>query len=225
MMILGAGQMALSGMTPEKTTSIAKKNDTKVKDEHASQASVDWQLVQKVQKGDKRAFDMLVVRYQHKVCHIVSRYMGDQAEIMDVTQEVFIRAYRAIPNFRGESAFYTWLYRIAVNAAKNYVVSQTRRPPKQDVESDVAEKYDGSGKLCESDTPEALMMRDELEVAVEHAIEALPDNLRSALLLREIDGLTYDEIAVVLKCPVGTVRSRIFRAREAVDKVVHKMMY
>ncbi len=184
----------------------------------------DKQLVERVQKGDKRAFDLLVLKYQYKVHAIVSRFVRDFDEVNDVVQEAFIKAYRAIGNFRGESQFYTWLYRIAVNTAKNYLVSRNRRPPSSDVDVDDAEFYSGSELLKDVDSPENLLYRDELERVVNEAIEALPEDLRSAVTLREFDGLSYEEIAEVMGCPVGTVRSRIFRAREAIDNKIKALM-
>lgn len=185
---------------------------------------IDAALVERVKKGDKRAFDALVMKYQHKVLAIVGRYVrvGDDAQ--DVAQEAFIKAYRALPNFRGDSAFYTWLYRIATNTAKNYLVSRGRRPPAFDVELEDAEYYGGSESLKDVDTPEHNTLRDELQSAIDQAIQKLPDDLRSAVTLREMEGLSYEEIAEVLECPVGTVRSRIFRAREAIDKHVEPLL-
>ena len=183
----------------------------------------DSQLVARVKKGDKRAFDLLVLKYQYKVHAIVSRYIKDFDEVNDVTQEAFIKAYRAMGKFRGDSQFYTWLYRIAVNTAKNYLVSRNRRPPARDVEVDDAEYYAGSDNLKDVASPEALMYRDELEVVVDEAIRELPEDLRTAVTLREFEGLSYEEIADVMGCPVGTVRSRIFRAREAIDQQVQAL--
>jgi RNA polymerase sigma-70 factor (ECF subfamily) len=183
----------------------------------------DSQLVARVKKGDKRAFDLLVLKYQYKVHAIVSRYIKDFDEVNDVTQEAFIKAYRAMGKFRGDSQFYTWLYRIAVNTAKNYLVSRNRRPPASDVEVDDAEYYAGSDNLKDVASPEALMYRDELEVVVDEAIRELPEDLRTAVTLREFEGLSYEEIADVMGCPVGTVRSRIFRAREAIDQQVQAL--
>ena len=191
----------------------------------AQQASLsDRQLVERVQKGDKRAFDLLVLKYQHKIVAVVGRFIKDHSEVQDVTQEAFIKAYRALANFRGDSAFYTWMYRIAINTAKNHLVSRSRRPPSSDVDLDDAEYYSGADLLRDNETPENQLFRDQLEVAVHDAIRALPEDLRSALTLRELEGLSYEEIAEVMSCPVGTVRSRIFRAREAVDRTVRAMM-
>jgi len=180
----------------------------------------DKQLVARVQKGDKRAFDMLVLKYQYKVHAIVSRYIKDFDEVNDVVQEAFIKAYRALKKFRGDSQFYTWLYRIAVNTAKNYLVARNRRPPANDVDAADADYYEGSDRLKDIDSPENLLYRDELEAVVDHAIRDLPEDLRTAVTLREFEGLSYEEIAEVMDCPVGTVRSRIFRAREAIDEKV-----
>lgn len=180
----------------------------------------DKQLVARVQKGDKRAFDMLVLKYQYKVHAIVSRYIKDFDEVNDVVQEAFIKAYRALAKFRGDSQFYTWLYRIAVNTAKNYLVARNRRPPASDVDAAEADYYEGSDRLRDIDSPENLLYRDELEAVVDHAIRDLPEDLRTAVTLREFEGLSYEEIAEVMDCPVGTVRSRIFRAREAIDEKV-----
>ncbi|MCB1668679.1 MAG: RNA polymerase sigma factor RpoE [Porticoccaceae bacterium] len=183
----------------------------------------DKQLVKRVQKGDKRAFDLLVLKHQYKVQAIVSRYIKDFDEVNDVTQEAFIKAYRAIARFRGDSQFYTWLYRIAVNTAKNYLVSRNRRPPASDVDVADAEYYSGSDNLKDVGSPEELMYRDELEAVVDDAIKGLPEDLRTAVTLREFEGLSYEEIADVMGCPVGTVRSRIFRARESIDQQVQNL--
>ncbi len=180
----------------------------------------DKQLVAKVQRGDSRAFDLLVLKYQHKILGLISRYVHDASEVQDVAQEAFIKAYRALPNFRGDSAFYTWLYRIAINTAKNHLVSRSRRPPGSDVEIEDAEYYEGGGALRDHSSPEETLFGEELRAVVEQAISDLPDDLRTAVTLREFDGLSYEDIAEVMDCPVGTVRSRIFRAREAIDKQV-----
>ncbi|MDM3869831.1 RNA polymerase sigma factor RpoE [Porticoccus sp. W117] len=184
----------------------------------------DKQLVSRVQKGDKRAFDLLVLKYQHKVGAIVSRYINDFEEVNDVSQEAFIKAYRALKNFRGDSQFYTWLYRIAVNTAKNHLVARSRRPPASDVDVGDAEYYSGSDSLKDIASPEQKLFRDELKVVVDEAITNLPEELRSAVTLREFEGLSYEDIANVMDCPVGTVRSRIFRAREAIDQKVKALM-
>ena len=178
----------------------------------------DQVLIERIQNGDKQAFNLLVVKYQNKVCNLISRYVNNQSDVADVAQEAFIKAYRAIPNFRGESAFYTWLYRIAVNTAKNHIVAQGRRPPATDVDAEDAEYYETGNALKEISNPENLALSKELKQVVFDAIEALPEDLKTAMTLRELDGLSYEEIAAVMECPVGTVRSRIFRAREAVEK-------
>lgn len=183
-----------------------------------SERANDQKLVEKVQKGDKKAFDLLVLKYQHKIINLVMRYVRDAAEAQDVAQEAFIKAYRALPNFRGDSAFYTWLYRIAINTAKNYLVAAKRRPLDYDLDLQDPEQYDMQAKLKNTDTPEGLLLTEEIRGTVMEAIEALPEDLRTAILLREMDGLSYEEIAQTMECPVGTVRSRIFRAREAIDK-------
>jgi len=185
--------------------------------------ATDQQLVVRVQEGDKRAFDLLVLKYQHKVHAIVGRFVRDTDEVADVVQEAFIKAYRALPKFRGESQFYTWLYRIAVNTAKNYLVSRSRRPPGSDVDIDDAEYYSGSEYLKDLGTPENQLFRDELESVIVKSIAELPEDLRTAVTLREYEGLSYEEIAEIMECPVGTVRSRIFRARESIDAVVGKL--
>jgi len=183
----------------------------------------DQQLVKRAQKGDTRAFDLLVLKYQGRIATLVSRFVSDPSEVEDVTQEAFIKAFRALPKFRGDSAFYTWLYRIAANAAKNYLVSRGRRPS-ADADIDDAEYFDEGDSLRTSDTPENHYFGEELANVVKATMEGLPDELRTALVLREFDGLSYEEIAEVMACPVGTVRSRIFRAREAVDSRVKAQM-
>ncbi|MFQ3206400.1 MAG: RNA polymerase sigma-70 factor (ECF subfamily) [Glaciecola sp.] len=189
-----------------------------------SEQKTDQELVEQVQKGNKNAFNLLVIRHQNKVMNIVARYVKNSGDVADVTQEAFIKAYRALPNFRGESAFYTWLYRIAVNSAKNYLTSQGRKPPASDVDASEAGFYDGSDALKENNSPERALLSEELQQKLFAAIDALPEDLRSAITLREIEGLSYEEIAAVMECPVGTVRSRIFRAREAIDKVIVPLM-
>ena len=177
----------------------------------------DEALVARAQRGDKRAFEVLVLKYQHRIYTLVSRFVRDSDEVQDVVQEAFIKAYRALPSFRAESAFYTWLYRIAINTAKNYLVSRARRPQGVDLDVEEAEFVESAEALRDNSSPESLLMTDELHAAVNSAIGRLPEDLRTALSLREFDGLSYEEIAEVMGCPVGTVRSRIFRAREAVD--------
>jgi RNA polymerase sigma-70 factor, ECF subfamily len=179
----------------------------------------DKQLVERVQRGDKQAFDLLVLKYQHRIIKLVSRYIRDPSDAMDVAQDAFLKAYRALPNFRGESAFYTWLYRIAINTAKNYLVMQSRHLLETEVtpESEEGEQFEFESTLKEYSTPENMVLTDEIQATIVAAIDDLPDDLRTAILLREVEGLSYEEIANVMGCPVGTVRSRIFRARESVD--------
>ncbi|WP_053980195.1 RNA polymerase sigma factor RpoE [Marinagarivorans algicola] len=183
-----------------------------------TEPSADEQLVTRVQQGDKSAFDLLVLKYQYKIQAIISRFIKDSAEVHDVAQETFIKAYRALPNFRGDSQFYTWLYRIAVNTSKNHLVSRARRPPSSDVDAEEADFYAGAEALHDNNSPESQMATDQLQAAIFEALEKLPDDLRMAITLREMDGMSYDEIASAMECPIGTVRSRIFRAREAIDK-------
>ncbi len=190
----------------------AMKNDT------------DQQLVDRVMAGDKAAFNFLVLRYQHKVAALISRFIKDSHEVEDVTQEAFLKAYRALKLFRGESAFYTWLYRIAVNTAKNYLVSRGRRPPSTDFDLDEAELVEDTPALRDTETPEGQLQRDKLEALIYQAIEELPEDLRTAFRLREFSGLSYEDITEIMDCPVGTVRSRIFRAREAIDKKIRDFL-
>jgi len=180
--------------------------------------SSDQALVERGQRGDKSAFDVLVLRYQHKVVKLIMRYVRDQAEALDVAQEAFLKAYRAIPRFRGDSAFYTWLYRISINTAKNHLVAARRRPLDYDLDIQDPEQYDMHARLKDVETPEGALLSEEIRETVNQAIEALPEDLRTAIMLRELEGMSYEEIATAMECPVGTVRSRIFRAREAIDK-------
>jgi len=182
-----------------------------------SNKAADQLLVERVQQGDKKAFDVLVLKYQQKVANLISRYIRDPVEVLDVTQEAFIKAYRALPKFRGDSAFYTWLYRVAINTAKNHLAAQSRRPPQDDIEAETAEQMDMGARLKEQATPEHLAMQEEIALAIKAALDGLPEELRTALSLREFEGLSYEEIAEAMDCPIGTVRSRIFRAREAID--------
>ena len=184
---------------------------------------LDQELVERVQQGDKRAFDLLVRKYQAKVASLVSRYVYDFAEIEDVVQEVFIKAYRALDRFRGDSAFYTWLYRIAVNTAKNHLVATSRRPPGQDVDAEDVVNTEVGRKLHEQDSPERNMMTRQIADVLQRTLEALPEDLREAIVLRELEGMSYEQIAEVMDCPIGTVRSRIFRAREAIDKEIRPL--
>lgn len=183
-----------------------------------SSQSSDKKLVKRVQKGDKGAFDLLVLKYQHKIVNLVMRYVRDPELALDITQEAFIKAYRALPRFRGDSAFYTWMYRIAVNTAKNHLAAQRRRPMNVELDLQDPEQYDLHAKLKETDTPEGVLLSNELKDTVERAIAALPEDLRTAIILRELEGMSYEEIAQTMECPVGTVRSRIFRARDAISK-------
>jgi RNA polymerase sigma-70 factor (ECF subfamily) len=189
-----------------------------------SNKSADQALVERVQRGDKKAFDILVLKYQQKIANLISRYIRDPAEVLDVTQEAFIKAYRALPKFRGDSAFYTWLYRVAINTAKNHLASQSRRPPQDDIEADAAEQMDMGARLKEQDTPERMMMQQEIARTIKAALDGLPEELRTAITLRELDGLSYEEIAQAMGCPIGTVRSRIFRAREAIDSKLKPLL-
>ena len=184
----------------------------------------DQALVERVQKGDRSAFDVLVSRYQHKVVKLVMRYVRDQAEALDVSQEAFLKAYRALPRFRGDSAFYTWLYRITINTAKNHLVAARRRPLDYNLDLQNPEQYELHARLKDIDTPERVLLSEEIREAVNQAIEGLPDDLRTAIMLRELEGMSYEEIAATMECPVGTVRSRIFRARDAIDKRVRPLM-
>lgn len=184
----------------------------------------DKELVKRVQKGDLEAFDMLFSRYQGKILNLISRYVRDTEEVQDVAQEAFIKAYRALPRFRGDSAFYTWLYRIAINTAKNHLVARSRRPPSMDVDVEDADYRDDADMLRESEDPESALKRDQLKAVIDAAIGELPEDLRSALTLREFDGLSYEQIAQILECPVGTVRSRIFRAREHIEQRMRPLL-
>lgn len=191
-----------------------------------SDREVDQQLVERVQLGDKRAFDLLVIKYQRRLARLLSRFVRDPAEVEDIAQETFIKAYRALPSFRGDSAFYTWLYRIGVNTAKNFLVSQGR---KQSItvtgfDTEDSENFEGANQLRDEDTPESELMGKQVAQTVNQALEALPEELRTAITLREIEGLSYEEIADIMNCPIGTVRSRIFRAREAVANKLRPLL-
>jgi RNA polymerase sigma-70 factor (ECF subfamily) len=189
-----------------------------------TERSIDHDLVRRAQAGDRRAFDLLVLKYQQKVASLIGRYVRDPVEVLDVTQDAFLKAYRALGGFRGDSAFYTWLYRIAVNTVKNHLVSQGRRPPGDDVDADVAEQMDLGARLRENATPEGHLLSDEIARTVQQALDALPEDLRTAIVLRELEGMSYEEIANAMDCPIGTVRSRIFRAREAIDKRLRPLL-
>jgi RNA polymerase sigma-70 factor (ECF subfamily) len=184
----------------------------------------DLALVKRVQQGDRSAFDLLVVKYQHKILKLIMRYVRDPSEALDVAQEAFLKAYRAIRSFRGDSAFYTWLYRIAINTAKNHVVALGRKPVNYDLDLQESDSSEVFAKLKDIDTPESLTLSEELRGTINKAIRDLPEDLRTAILLREIEGMSYEEIAQTMECPVGTVRSRIFRAREAIDKKLRPLL-
>ena len=186
--------------------------------------NTDQQLVDRVFNGDKHAFDLLVLRYQHRILGLIGRFIRDPAEVEDVAQEAFIKAYRALPKFRGDSAFYTWLYRIAINTAKNYMVARGRRPPATDVDIEDAEFMENNRTLTDIESPEANQEREDLHRVINEALEDLPEDLRTAFTLREFSGLSYEEITEIMGCPVGTVRSRIFRAREALDKKIRPLL-
>ena len=184
----------------------------------------DQELVRRVQRGDSAAFDLLVRKYQHRIVALIGRYVGDWSECQDVAQEAFLRAYRAIGNFRGDAQFYTWLHRIAVNTAKNHLVAGNRRPPGADIDVADAEQFDSGIRLRDNDTPERELMRQQMEQIVLNAVQALPDELREAITLREVEGMSYEDIALKMDCPIGTVRSRIFRARDAIDQELRQLM-
>lgn len=185
---------------------------------------VDKDLVRRVQNGDKKAFDILVRKYQHKIIQLISRYIKDPSEALDVAQESFIKAYRALPRFRGDSAFYTWLYRIAINTAKNHLVARSRKLADYEIDVADAEQFEGSARLRNNDTPEHLLLTAEIAQTIRQAIDDLPEELRIAISLRELEGMSYEEIAQAMDCPVGTIRSRIFRAREAIDKKLSPLL-
>ena len=186
--------------------------------------TTDQQLVDQVMAGNKNAFNLLVMRYQHRVAALIARFVQDPQEVEDVAQEAFIKAYRALPLFRGDSAFYTWLYRIAVNTAKNHLVARSRRPPAQDLEIDEVEPTEIGSVLHEIESPEGSLSTSELKDAIEVAVDSLPEELKTAFTLREFSGLSYEDITEVMDCPVGTVRSRIFRAREAIDRKIKELL-
>lgn len=193
-------------------------------DSQQGQQALDQELVRRVQRGDSAAFDLLVRKYQHRIAALIGRYVSDWSECQDVAQDTFIRAYRAIGNFRGDAQFYTWLHRIAVNTAKNHLVANKRRPPTEDIDVGDAEQFDSGVRLRDTDTPERELARQQMEQTVMRAVEALPEELRTAITLREVEGLSYEEIAQRMDCPIGTVRSRIFRAREAIDTELRPLM-
>jgi RNA polymerase sigma-70 factor, ECF subfamily len=185
---------------------------------------LDEDLVAKVQRGDKKAFDLLVIKYQHRIIQLVNRYVKDPSEAQDVAQETFVKAYRALAGFRGESAFYTWLYRIAINTAKNYLVARTRRSYDYEIDIDDAESFENAPQLQGLETPERLLISQEIVDTIKTAIEKLPEDMRIAIMLREFEGMSYEEIAEAMDCPVGTVRSRLFRAREAIDSKITPLL-
>ncbi|MCW8997018.1 MAG: RNA polymerase sigma factor RpoE [Psychromonas sp.] len=189
-----------------------------------SERDLDFQLIQRIQGGEQQAFTLLVRKYQNRVANILTRYVRNNGDIADVTQEVFIKVYKSLPSFRGESAFYTWLYRIAVNTAKNYLTSQSRRPPSSDIIAEEADGYEGSEALKEADDPESILHSQEVKDVILNTIKQLPAELKSAITLREIEGMSYEEIANIEDCPIGTVRSRIFRARDAIDKQLKPLL-
>ena len=189
-----------------------------------SEREIDQELVVRVQQGDKKAFDLLVLKYQLRLSKLVSRFLRNQSDVPDVVQESFIKAYRALPNFRGDSAFYTWIYRIAINTAKNHLVSQSRKSPANSIDVQDAEDYGASEWLKEYASPEREALASELEATIQQAMSELPSDLREAITLREIEGLSYEDIAEVMDCPIGTVRSRIFRAREAIDSKLEPIL-
>jgi RNA polymerase sigma-70 factor, ECF subfamily len=195
-----------------------------LKEDSMSEREIDQELVVRVQQGDKKAFDLLVLKYQLRVSKLVSRFLRNQSDVPDVVQDAFIKAYRALPNFRGDSAFYTWLYRIAINTAKNHLVAQSRKSPANSIDAQEAEDYGASEWLKEYASPEREALASELEATIHQAMGELPSDLREAITLREIEGLSYEEIAAVMDCPIGTVRSRIFRAREAIDSKLEPIL-
>ena len=186
--------------------------------------ATDKELIERVKNGEKSAYDLLVLKYQQRIVNLVSRFVRNHSDALDVTQEAFIKAYRALPNFRGDSAFYTWLYRIAVNTAKNHLAVQSRRPRTSDYDVSDIEQIEGNTALKDQATPESLLLKDELQALILKAIDDLPEDLKTAIMLREIEGLSYEEIACVMGCPIGTVRSRIFRARESIDQKMGPLM-
>lgn len=183
-----------------------------------NERDLDFQLIQRIQNGEQQAFTLLVRKYQNRVANILTRYVRNSGDIADVTQEVFIKVHKSLPSFRGDSAFYTWLYRITVNTAKNYLTSQSRRPPASDIDALEADSYDGSDALKEADSPESILRSEEIKRVIMETIDKLPAELKAAITLRELEGMSYDEIAKIEDCPIGTVRSRIFRARDAIDQ-------
>ena len=197
---------------------------TNLVNQHNNSEQLDQDLVRRVQRGDKSAFDLLVIKYQHRIVHLVNRYVKDPCEAQDVAQDSFIKAYRALPDFRGDSAFYTWLYRIAINTAKNYLLSRSRRHIDYEIDIQDAEQIENTGHLKDMDTPDNLLMNEQIVKVIKMAIEKLPEEMRIAITLREFEGMSYEEIAEAMDCPIGTVRSRIFRAREAIDEKLKPLL-
>ena len=195
-----------------------------MKEQTGNNAELDKDLVLRVQQGDKSAYDLLVIKYQHRIIQLVNRYVKDPSEAQDVAQEAFIKAYRALGNFRGDSAFYTWLYRIAINTAKNYLVSRSRRYSDYQIDIQDAEQVENAAQLKVMETPEYLLLNDEIVKVIKAAIEKLPEEMKVAIMLREFEGMSYEDIAQTMECPVGTVRSRIFRAREAIDEKLSPLL-
>jgi RNA polymerase sigma-70 factor (ECF subfamily) len=227
------GQFRMPGAAPaanmlapplESVRGVAPWPESDRSEARVGEGDIDKQLVERVQAGDKGAFDLLVRKYQHRIISVIGRYVANWSDAQDVAQDTFVRAYRAIGSFRGDSAFYTWLYKIAINTSKNWLVSQGRRPPTEDVAVEDAVLFDGDSRLKDRDTPERELMRQQVEQIVYRTVQALPEELRTAITLREVDGLSYEEIAQTMGCPIGTVRSRIFRAREAVDQQLRGLL-
>ena len=204
--------------------STEKRLTEKVEEPRQGSGASDLALVKRVQQGDRSAFDLLVIKYQHKILKLIMRYVRDPSEALDVAQEAFMKAYRAAPSFRGDSAFYTWLYRIAINTAKNHLVALGRRPTHFNLDTQDPEQAEALADLRDLDTPDGIAQSDEIRDTVNKAIRDLPEELRTAILLREIEGMSYEEIAQTMECPVGTVRSRIFRAREAIDRAIAPLL-
>lgn len=216
---------AMQGYTPTVEKVLTRSKASMGSNPTAGNREIDQELVERAQRGDKQAFGMLVDKYQRKLGRLLSRLIRDQAEIEDVVQESFIKAYRALPNFRGDSAFYTWLYRIGINTAKNYLVSMGRRPQvSNDIEIEDAENFEDAGELRTMETPETELMTKEIAQTVNDTVEGLPEELRTAITLREIEGMSYEEIATLMDCPIGTVRSRIFRARETIAQKLRPLL-
>lgn len=216
--------LPLNRVSPARHAVAAVPSARKEKQSTVSERDIDQQLVERVQRGDRRAFDLLVGKYQHRIMSVISRYIRNPDEVQDVAQDTFVRAWRALPKFRGDSAFFTWVYRIAINTAKNHLVARSRRPPDTDIDIEDAQFLDAADGLRDADTPLGHALTREIEGVVHQALEALPDEMRTAVMLREFDGLSYEEIAQVMDCPVGTVRSRIFRAREAIDNALRPLL-